>query len=210
MGNYCITIARGYGSGGSHIAKNLSERLGIPYYDTDLLKIASEKSGIPEQSFIAANEKISDSRLKYSPKNEDEDYSFTPLPSSDPKYTSSKNLFAILAGVIRDLAGSQSCIIIGKASNHVLAGFDNVLRLNIVAPMDKCIENITRRNNVSPDEAKEKIEKIDNHRSNYIKYYTGRDWHDYRYYDMVINTGFFSENNVCEIIENIVREKFQQ
>lgn len=208
MGNYCITIARGFGSGGSHIAKHLSEKLGIPYYDTELLKMAAEKSGIPEQAFIAANEKISDGKLKFSPKNEDEDYSFIPLPENDPKYTSGKNLFAILASVIRDLADNTSCIIIGKASNQILAGYDNVLKLNIVAPMEKCIDNITKRLDLDEESAKAKITQVDNHRNNYCKYYTGKDWHDYRGYDLVINTGFLSEEYVCDMIIDIVKEKF--
>lgn len=58
MTNYVITIARGLGSGGSHIARQLSEKLDIPYYDAEILKMASEESGINEKYFFEANEKI--------------------------------------------------------------------------------------------------------------------------------------------------------
>lgn len=208
MGNYCITIARGYGSGGSHIAKQLSTKLGIPYYDTELLSMAAEKSGIPEATFIAANEKISDEKLKFAPKDEEENYSFTPLSKDDPKYTSGKNVFALLATTIRELADSESCIIIGKASNQILAGKDNVFKINIVAPMDKCVANIVKRNNLTEEEAIAKITKTDKHRRNYTKFYTGKDWNDPMAYDLVVNTGSISEEIACDFIETIIKEKY--
>lgn len=210
MGNYCITIARGYGSGGSHIAKQLSQKLGIPYYDTELLTMAAEKSGIPEATFLAANEKISDEKLKFAPKFDEEVDLYAPLPSSDPKYTSGRNIFALLASSIRDLACKESCIIIGKASNQILAGYDNVFKINIVAPMDKCISNITKRNNLSEEEALEKITKTDKYRRNYTKYYTGKDWNDPMSYDLIVNTGSISEDIACDFIETIIKEKFCQ
>lgn len=63
MNKYVITIARGYGSGGRTIGKMLSEELGIPFYDRELLRLASDDSGINEELFAKADEKLKKSLL---------------------------------------------------------------------------------------------------------------------------------------------------
>lgn len=210
MKNYVITIARGYGSGGSHIARQLSKELNIPYYDTEILTKASELSGINESFFFEANEKISKGQLVFSGRKTD--YQWVIYPPQDKRYLSNENLFAYQAKVMLNLAasGSQSCIIIGKAANFVLRTFPNVLRLNIQAPIEKCVCNIMDRLVVDEKEARKAIEVTDQYRKNYYKFYTGREWLDPVAYDLSINTGTVSENDAARLIEMIVKEKFPQ
>ena len=63
MDRYVITIARGYGSGGKTIGKMLSEELGINYYNRELIRLASDDSGIHERLFSAADERAKLSML---------------------------------------------------------------------------------------------------------------------------------------------------
>lgn len=210
MKNYVITIARGYGSGGSHIAKQLSSQLNIPYYDTEILTMASELSGINESFFFEANEKISNGQLVFSGKKNE--YTWSILPPSDKRYLSNENLFAYQAKVILNLAsaGNPSCIIVGKAANFILRTFPNVLRLNIQAPMDKCVCNICDRLVVDEKAARKAIEQTDRYRTNYYKYYTGGDWLDPAEYDLSINTGAFTEDQTSKMIISILKERFPQ
>lgn len=211
MSNYVITIARGYGSGGSHIAKQLSKDLGIKVYDTEILDMASEISGINESYFYKANEKIDRGFMTFSNRSVDR-HQWLTYPANDERYFSNENLFAFQAKVIYRLASPQneSCIIIGKAANRILENYNNVLRLNIQASEDKCIDNICKRLCVDEKEAQKKIKKIDQYRTNYYKYYTGGYWLDPAEYDLSINTSVFQEDTAAKIIEDILKLKFPE
>lgn len=211
MKNYVITIARGYGSGGSHIAKQLSADLNIPCYDTEILTMASELSGINESFFFEANEKISKGQLTFSVRQKS-DYLWNVVPPQDKRYLSNENLFAYQAKVILNLAsaGNPSCIIVGKAANFILRTFPNVLKLNIQAPVEKCVYNIMDRLVVEKKEAQKAIEQTDQYRKNYYKYYTGREWLDPTEYDLSVNTGSISEPDAARMIELVLKERFPQ
>ena len=99
MSKFVITIARGYGSGGKTIGKMLSKELGIPYYDRELLRFASEESGINERLFGLADEKAKGSLFK-----KKADYRVEPLPPESDEFVSDDNLFNYQAKIIRQLA----------------------------------------------------------------------------------------------------------
>lgn len=210
MKNYVITIARGYGSGGSHIARQLSKDLQIPCYDTEILTMASDLSGINEKFFFEANEKIDKGILPFP--NRQGVFTWSVFPPQDKRFLSNENLFAYQAKVILQLAsaGGPSCIIIGKAANFILRTFPNTLKLNIQAPLDKCIFNIMDRLVVGEKEARKAIEQTDKYRSNYYKYYTGREWLDPVEYDLSINTGNIKEDDAAKMVEAILKERLPQ
>lgn len=206
MNNYVITIARGLGSGGSHIAKALSKELNIPWYDKDILYMASDLSGINEQYFFEANEKIdkgmitiASSKGAYTGKIYDE---------QDKMFLSNENLFNYQAKVIRSLAmdSDESCIIIGKAANYILRDFPNVLKVNVQAPMEYCVESVMRRTSKKSKEAEKMISRTNKYRSNYYKYYTGRSWIDPREYDISINTSNMGEEKAVEFILYVLKQ----
>lgn len=207
MENYIITIARGYGSGGSHIGRALSEKLSIPYYDEEIIQMASDESGINEQYFFEANEKINKGKLAIVTSRGA--YTGTIYNEGDKKFLSNENLFNYQAKVIRKLAiaGGQSCIIIGKAANYILRTFPNVVRVNIQAPMDYCISNIEERLSRTEEEAESKILEINKYRTDYYKYYTGREWNDPREYDLSINTASVGEDYAAELITKYLQDK---
>ena len=207
MENYIITIARGYGSGGSHIGRALSEKLSIPYYDEEIIQMASDESGINEQYFFEANEKINKGKLAIVTSRGA--YTGTIYNEGDKKFLSNENLFNYQAKVIRKLAiaGGQSCIIRGKAANYILRTFPNVVRVNIQAPMDYCISNIEERLSRTEEEAESKILEINKYRTDYYKYYTGREWNDPREYDLSINTASVGEDYAAELITKYLQDK---
>ena len=207
MSNYIITIARGLGSGGSHIGKKLSELLGIPCYDTEILEMASELSGINKKYFYEANEKITRGQARA--RSNKGVYSGRIYSVGDPKYLSNENMFNYQAEVIKSLAleGKQSCIIIGKAANRIIGSLKNVVTVNIQAPMEVCIGNVSNRLQINTVEAKEKILETDKYRRNYYKYYTGGNWDSITDYELNINTGFISEDYAAEMIVDYLKHK---
>lgn len=207
MENYVITVARGLGSGGSHIAKTLSAELGIPCYDKEILYMAADISGINEQLFFEANEKIDKGVISLA--NAKGVYTGRLYDEGDKLFLSNENLFNYQAKVIRSLAlrGKESCIIIGKAANFILRNFSNVVSVNVQAPMDLCRKNIMERLSKEEEEAQKLILHTDKYRANYYKYYTGRSWLDPKEYDLSINTYSLQEGLAVKLICHILEEK---
>ena len=207
MSNFIITIARGLGSGGSHIARKLSETLSIPCYDEEILRMASDYSGISEKYFFEANEKINKGQIAVN--SSKGVFNSTLYGIGDKRYLSNENMFNYQAVIIKELAleGKESCIIIGKAANHIIGSLHNVIKINIQAPFDYCIGNIVKRKHISRKEAEKMIITTDRYRQNYYKYYTGRNWTDPKEYDISINTGEIDEDYAVNMIIGILRYK---
>lgn len=200
MENYVITISRAFGSGGRTIGKMLSERLGIPYYDKDLIKLASEHSGINESLFGLADERISGGIFKKGKVYDGEIKS-----PSGADYTSEDNLFSFQAKVIKELAEKKSpCIIIGRCADFVLADRENTLRIFIWADKDTCVKNTMDVCGWDRKESEKQVDKINRERSAYYKSHTGHDWADVRNYDLCLDTNKLGFEKCTKIIEDYI------
>jgi Cytidylate kinase len=206
MSKYVITIARGYGSGGRTIGKMLSEQLGIPYYDRDLLRLASDDSGINEQLFAKADEKLKKSLLFRIASNV---YKGEVIAPDSDEFVSNDNLFNYQAKIIKELAETESCIIIGRCADFVLKDYDNVVKLFVHAPLEDCIRNVMVLTNKTDKESEKSIESIDKHRSEYYKYYTGREWDDVKNYDLCLNSGHLGFQKCVDIVKSYLDIRFQ-
>lgn len=202
MDKYIITIARGFGSGGKTIGKMLSESLGIPYYDKDLIKLASEESGINEALFGKSDEKVKGG-IFGKPKK----YSGELAKPNSSEFVSEENLFGYQAEIIKNLADKGSCIIIGRCADFVLKDRKDVIKVFIWADMPTCIKNANIVCGLSEREAEKQIERTDKERSAYYKAHTGKDWDDVRNYDLCLNTSRLSFEKCVEIIKNYISIK---
>ncbi|GHU56399.1 cytidylate kinase [Clostridia bacterium] len=206
MGNYVITIARGFGSGGKQIGLTLSKELGIPCYESQILAMASDYSGISKNNFAQVDEKLRAGgflqRLKAAPSTDDV------VAPSDKKFVSDDNLFAIQSRLIKELAKTESCIIIGKCANYILRGEPNVVSVYIEAPRAYCLKSVTEKLGVDEQEAHNLIAKTDKYRADYFHHYTGgRVWTDPVLYDMTLNSERIGRDKCVELIKDYVRIK---
>lgn len=203
MGNYVITIARGFGSGGKEIGVKLGETLGIPCYEQQILRMASEASGISEALFNLADERVTGSdRLKGLP------FHYVVEPS-DKRFTSNNNLFNIQSEIIKELAKKQSFIVIGKCADYVLRDYDNVASFYIEAPRASCVASIRNKMGVSEEEANRLITKTDKYRADYYKYYTkGNYWTNPVNYDMTLNSARVGRERCVDVMAEYVKMKF--
>ena len=208
MDNYVITIARGFGSGGKQVGLALSRELGIPCYESQILALASEYSGLSKRWFVKADEKLPLPisflpKLKAAPST---DHILTP---QDRKFTSAKNLFSIQLKIIRELAEKESCIIIGKCANYFLRDLNNVISVYIEAPRAYCRANIMEKLDATDEEADRLITETDKYRAAYFKYYTkGRVWTDPVLYDMTLNSERVGIDKCVELIKAYKKIKF--
>lgn len=206
MEYYIITIARGFGSGGKDIGNKLAKKLGIPCYESQILKMASDSSGINEALFNQVDEKLHGHSkvlglLKKIP--------FTTIAQPCTKeFTSDVNLFNIQSELIKYLAGSQSCVIIGKCADYVLKHYSNVISIYIEAPRTVCVESIVSKLGVTEAEAHKLIEKTDKYRADYYHYYTqGQIWTNPVNYDMTLNSNRVGRDKCVEVIEDYLKLK---
>ena len=200
MEKYVITIARQYGSGGRTIGEMLADKLGIHFYDKELMKLASEDSGINERLFNTADEKVKQSVFSKMFKTEKAYTGEVISPESDG-FVSDDNLFNYQAKVVKELAERENCVIVGRCADYVLKDYDHVLSVFIHGPKDFCMQEAAKKINLTGKELERFIAKTDKERADYYKYYTGRDWTDARNYDLCLDSsklGF--ERCVEEII----------
>lgn len=203
MNKFVITIARQYGSGGRTIGQMLAKELGVEFYDKDLIKKASEESGINMALFANADEKKKGIFSKLKKKH----YGGEVLSPSSSQYTSEENLFNIQAKIIRDLAQKESCIIIGRAADFILKDRDDVISVFVHAPEDFLVEQASKKLSMSDKELEKYIAKIDKERAEYYKHHTGRDWTDARNYDLCLDSSKLGFEKCVEEIKAYMNVK---
>lgn len=201
MEQFIITIARGYGSGGRTIGQMLSKKLGVEFYDRDLIKLASEESGINEALFGESDEKT---KSVFGSKV----YKGEMITPDKKSFTSEENLFNYQAKVIKKLAEEQSCIIVGRCADFVLKDKKNVIRVFVYADEENCIKNIADVKGIlDRREALKKMASTDKERAAYYKAHTGREWIDARNYDLCLNSGDLGFEKCVDIIADYVKIK---
>lgn len=200
-----ITIARQYGSGGRTIGKMLAEKLGIHFYDKELMKLASEESGINEALFANADEKLKRTNLFRIAHNA---YRGELISPESDDFVSTQNLFNYQAKIIKELAKEESCIIVGRCADFILRDYDNVLSVFIHAPHEYCMEQAAAKHSMPSKELEKFILKTDKHRADYYKYYTGREWTDARNYDLCLNSSKLGYDRCIKEIISYINVRF--
>lgn len=190
-----LTIARSYGSGGLTMARKLSEELGIPVYDKEILRFASEESGVNEELFGRIDENVK--KIFLSAKGR---YKGKPLAPGSSAFTSDDNLFELQADVIKRIAETEDCIFVGRCADYILKDKDYVISLYMYAKEEDCLTRLRGLSSESDDVLLNRMHDIDKHRAEYYKYYTGQKWDDARNYDLCINTAAMSYEKLIKAV----------
>ncbi|MCI7180247.1 MAG: cytidylate kinase-like family protein [Schaedlerella sp.] len=206
MENIVVTIARQYGSGGKTIGEMLAKDLGIPCYNVNLLKMASEESGINEQLFMQMDEKLRNSPIL---RMTTDVYTGDVIPPESSEFVSAKNLFNYQAKVMKRLAETESCVIIGRAADFVLKDYPNVISVFVHASEEFNLARAMERNSMTEAEMKKFIAKTDRYRADYYKHYTGREWTDARNYDLCLNSGKMGFEKCVQEIKGYMKVRFE-
>lgn len=206
MKNTVICIGRQYGSGGYEIAKKVSERLGIPFYDKELVELAAKKGNLHDEAVKRADEKAANSFL----------YSIvtgnhTMANVGGPLYYDmpiNDKLFLAQSEVIKEIAAEGSCVILGRCADYVLAEEDvNIVSVYIYAGIDAKIESIMEKDGLSRTKAKDKIVKTEKQRRAYYDYYTNREWGKMSNYDICLSSDVVGIDRCVDIIVNMAENK---
>ncbi|MFZ5940256.1 MAG: AAA family ATPase [Bacteroidota bacterium] len=198
-----ITVGRQIGSGGHEIGEKLAGELGIAFYDRELINIAAKQSGLGKESFEDAEEKKSFSLLAGFPWFGGNAEEF-PVNS----YLGNENLFKIQSDVIRDLAGKESAVFVGRCADYVLSEFPACLNLFICADTGDRIRRISERRSLTESKALEYLEKMDKRRAAYYNFYSNKTWGEASSYHLCINSSVFGIDQTVELIRHYVEKRF--
>lgn len=207
MSNYVVTVARGFGSGGKEIAGRLADELGIHCYENRILTLASQLSGIDEQAFTEVNEKVRGNFLSALIKG----LPIRKKPKVEGEFVSDDRLFEFQKQIIKQLAETESCVIVGKCADWILKDYDNVISVYIEAPREFCRPKVMEKMNVSAEIADRSITSTDKYRAEYYEHYTGGNyWTNPVNYDMTLNSARVGEDKCIELIKAYLHMKFPE
>ena len=205
--NYVITISRQHGSCGNKIGKMTADRLGIPFYDYKLIRMASDRSGISEHLFGAADEDVHRMKL-FNAANKV--YTGKLLPPDSDEFTSDLNLFTFQAEIIKELAGNESCVIVGRCADYLLRERPNVLRVFIHAPLE---DRVKQQMYVLPQKTEAEVRRhvltTDKKRADYYRRYTGSHWMSAEHFDISIDSSRHPGEESVDIIINSLDVMFK-
>lgn len=201
---YVITIGRQLGSGGREIGQKLSARLGIAFYDKELIRIASQASGLKEEFFERVDEQKHFSLFPglFGVRTSVTDDFFSSY------YLSNETLFKIQSDVMRKLADEGSCIFVGRCADYVMKERRDCLNLFISANIEDRIRRIASSHNINDARATEMIEKTDKGRSGYYNYFSGKKWGAAESYHLCINSSLLGMDETVEVICRVAEERF--
>lgn len=197
-----ITVGRQYGSGGREIGTMLAEKLGIAYYDDMLLKEAAKESGLCEDLFRSFDERPKSFLYSIAM----DPYSFS-MNSVTARGNIEQQVYLATYETIKKLADKGPCVLIGRCADYALKDRDDVINIFITAPLDSRIERVARRNDITPEEAKDRIKKTDKSRASYYNYYSSKDWGEAKSYDLCIDSSLLGIEGTVELLEEMIRLK---
>lgn len=200
MGHQVYTIGREFGSMGQLVGEKLAERLGIKFYDKELLQQAAKDSGFCEEIFENHDEKPTNSFLYSLVMDTYSTGSYATAPFLDMPLN--HKVFLAQFDTIKKIADQESCVIVGRCADYALANYPDVINIFVHADLEDRIKLISKRMDITENKAKDIILKNDKQRASYYNYYTSKKWGDTRSYDLTLNTSKITVDDCVDMIIN--------
>ena len=200
-----ITIGRQYGSGGREIGKKLAEKLGIPYFDKELLARVAKESGFCEEMIRNHDERPTNSFL-YNVVMDTYSFGYNTAFVDMPM---SQKVFLAQFDTVKKIADEGSCVIVGRCADYALSDYPNCLNLFIYGKEEAKAKRISERQNVSLAEARDMCVKRDKQRQSYYNYYSNKKWGRADSYDLCIDSGKLGVDGTVDFIIDFIK-KYEQ
>lgn len=185
--NKVITISREYGSGGRELGMKLADKLGIPFYDKELIGMIAKEGNI-EESVLKANDEVVPDLDNYSARE---------IP---PYYqiAMSERIYKVQSKVIQDLADKGPCVIVGRCADAILKDSVDIF---VYADLDSRVRRIrSLEPNLSEESARLEIRSIDKKRKAYHQYYSGKEWGIMKDYHLCLNSSLAGVEGCLEAV----------
>ena len=197
-----ITVASELGSGGPYIGQQVARRLGYAYIDREILQQAAKELGVEETELEGRDERVQSfwDRLISVFALGGVDGIYTP----PPHWVSDEQLVETEHRLICELAAKGPCVVLGRGGFHLLRGRAKLLNVFVHAPLSFRIQRVMSIYRVnSKREAAEMIDRSDQERGRYIKFFTGLDRFNARNYHITIDTGLVDFTMAEEVLASL-------
>ncbi len=198
---FIITINRELGSGGRTVGRKLAEKLGVEYFDKAVINALQERYNLSVEQI---------EHLKGQETGWWEEFK-RKMTFSESEYElnqtniETEDVFRAETQILKALAKDQSCVIAGRTAFYMFREHPNHLSILIQASMLNRMERVAREQNMTKEQARLVIGKVDKMRENYVKEFTGTSRYDARNYHLVINMDDLSEDAAVELILTYIR-----
>lgn len=194
--NTLINIGRSFGSGGGYVGQAIGRKLGIPFYDNELISKAAEESGYSKNLFAKEE--------KHSLFSVSSFFASGRLSYMDNGYVNDNVLFNIQSEVIRNIADKGDAIIIGRCADYILRDKE-CLNVFITAPMEYRIHRLMETEGIDADEAESLIRRKDRTRETYYNYYTFGSWGLASNYHLCVDSSILGIEGTADLIIDLGR-----
>lgn len=195
MKKFSAVISRQFGSLGRPIAKELSEILGIEYYDRDIVTMVAREHNITIEEVSAVDEKAIS-------------YTFMKFPLGIGSSSAQDKVFDTEAKIIRELAEKESCIIVGRCADAILGDNENNINIFIYAPYEERIVNCVNELGMDVKQAKKMIADVDKARDAFHMRYAKYKPNDMNHIDIMVNSALMGVEGTAQVLADIIRKKF--
>lgn len=208
---FVITVNRELGSGGRTVGRKLAERLGVKFYDKALVKALQQHYHLTVEeienlkgrnhSWWADVERILKAGAGMTAG------SFIPQKDDVPDLLTTDEMFKTETLILQDIAEEESCVVAGRSGFHVFRNHPNHLSIFIQASMPFRVERVARKQNMTREEARETIDRVDKMRENYVSRYAKTSRYDTRNYHLVISMDQMSEDDAVEVVMDYINRQ---
>ena len=193
---FIITINRELGSGGRTVGRKLAEKLNVEYFDKAVIKALEERYNLTAEQIehLKGQETGWWEQFKRKMTFSDSEYDL------NQTNIETEDVFRAETQILKALAKDQSCVIAGRTAFYMFREHPNHLNIFIQSSMPCRMARVAREQNMSKEEARMVIEKVDKMRENYVQEFTGTSRYDTRNYQLVINMDEINEDAAVELI----------
>lgn len=201
--NYIITISRQAGSGGTILGKGLAKHFGFYYLDNEVLKSQAREWNREQSDDWIMSPSMGSSFLTPA-------LGGLPYLSDTWMMTTDANLFRAESEIMKQTAEKGSCIITGRCGSYLFREYEKHVSFFLYAEEERRIERLEQSLKFSREKAKKVIEKADKERARYYNRHTGEKWLDMTGYDLCVDTGKLSEEEVKQLAIHYIEARFPQ
>lgn len=204
---YVITVGRRMGSGGRALGRKLADRLGIDFYDKELLLDAAKRSGLCPQMFERNDER----RPHFISGLFSFNMGLGPVASLTSSSISDDALYKAQCDFIHEIADKSPCVIVGRTADYVLRDTPNVVNIFVHADIEDCVERMVRRDtSLTREQARRIAEKTNKLRAGFYNFYTDKRWGDSGSYDITFNSSTMPLDDIVEMVVDYLHRRFNK
>ena len=205
---YVITVGRQMGSGGRQLGRILADRLGIAYYDKELLLQAARAAGLSPEFFEHSDER----RPHFISGLFSFNMGHNPMSIYDGSSTIGDDaLYRAQCDFIHSIAQQGPCVIVGRSADYILRDVPNVVNIFVHASKEDCVRRVMERDpSKSADQARSFVEKTNKLRANFYNFYTDKKWGDATSYDLCLNASTMSLDDIATVVQAYLETRFKE